>query len=78
MDNKEEYNCDMLEEDGEEWHESEIRSLITYIKANDFLVNKTKKDFWNKEKKDNAWKVIAVLLNKTYFSLFSALNLYKI
>lgn len=50
---------------GDEWHEHEIWSLITLIKANEFLVDKTNKDFFNKEKKNNAWKIIANLLNKT-------------
>lgn len=47
---EETYNLDTFEE-VEEWNESEIRSLITLIKANEFLVNKSNKDFFNKEKK---------------------------
>lgn len=45
-------NFDTFEESGE-WNESEIRSLITLIKANDFLINKSDKDFFNREKKNN-------------------------
>lgn len=48
----EEYDYEnMVEELEEEWNESEIRSLITYIKANELLFNKADKDFWNKGKK---------------------------
>ncbi|XP_067208768.1 uncharacterized protein [Linepithema humile] len=61
---EETYDLDTFEE-VEEWNESEIRSLITLIKANEFLVNKTNKDFFNKEKKNNAWKIIGNLLHKT-------------
>ncbi|KYM94570.1 hypothetical protein ALC62_14799 [Cyphomyrmex costatus] len=64
MDTEEQYDWDMLEA-GEEWHESEIRSIIAHVKANKFLIDKTQKDFSNKEKKDNTWKIIAVLLNRT-------------
>jgi hypothetical protein len=58
-------NWDVLEDFENDWHESEIRSLIAYIKSNKFLVDKTEKDFSNKNKKDQTWKVIAMLLNKT-------------
>lgn len=70
MDTEDTYE-NMFENVGESWDESEIRTLITLIKANEFLVNKTDKDFWNKEKKNNAWKIIANLLNRTgIFFLF--------
>lgn len=49
----------------EDWTEVEIRSLIMLIKANKLLIDKTDKDYWNKIKKDDAWKIIANLLNKT-------------
>lgn len=50
MDTEDTYES-MFEEVGESWDESEIRALITLVKANEFLVNKTEKDFWNKEKR---------------------------
>ncbi|KYN12231.1 hypothetical protein ALC57_15600 [Trachymyrmex cornetzi] len=64
MDTEEQYDWDILEETGEEWQEFEIRSMIAHVKANKFLIDKTEKDFRNKEKKDNAWKIIAALLNR--------------
>lgn len=51
MDIEEQYELDILEEVGEEWDEPEIRSLISHVKANQFLVNKTETDFKNREKK---------------------------
>ncbi|XP_077256462.1 uncharacterized protein LOC143894201 isoform X1 [Temnothorax americanus] len=65
MDIEEQNELDMFEEVGENWDESDIRSLIAHVKANQFLVNKSERDFKNKEKKDDAWKIIAMLLNKS-------------
>ncbi|XP_071649573.1 uncharacterized protein [Temnothorax longispinosus] len=65
MDIEEQNELDMFEEVGENWDESDIRSLIAHVKANQFLVNKSERDFTNKEKKDDAWKIIAMLLNKS-------------
>jgi len=74
MDIEEQNELDMFEEVGENWDESDIRSLIAHVKANQFLVNKTETDFKNKEKKDDAWKIIAMLLNKS--GMFFMYRLY--
>lgn len=65
MDIEEQNELDMFEGVGENWNESDIWSLIAHVKVNQFLVNKTETDFKNKEKKDDAWKIIAMLLNKS-------------